>query len=72
MNLATAIKLYATAAGTGSEGSSLVSPNIGNDLRVKDIARRRLSKSNPDVDSEGEDGSKQERIGKKKKDKLSI
>lgn len=50
MNLATAIKLYATAAGTSSEGSNLVSPNIGNDLRVKDIARHRQVKTNPDVD----------------------
>jgi hypothetical protein len=51
VNLATTIKLYATAAGTASEGSSLVSPNMGNDLRVKDIARRRLVKTNPDVDA---------------------
>jgi len=53
MNLSTAIKLYATAAGTGSEGSSLINlpgdPN--NDIRVKDIARRRLVRTNPDVDA---------------------
>lgn len=55
MKLDTAIKLYATAAGTGSEGSSLVSPNIGNDIRVKDIARQRLVKTNPDVDAESPD-----------------
>jgi hypothetical protein len=53
MNLATAIKLYA-AAGTGSEGSSLI--NVGrvndeaNGPQVKDISRQRLVKSNPDVD----------------------
>jgi hypothetical protein len=55
VNLATAIALYATAAGTGSEGSSLVNNNAGNDLRVKDIARRRLVKTNPDVDANSPD-----------------
>jgi hypothetical protein len=43
MNLATAIALYA-------DGSSLINSNPDEDIRVKDRARRRLSKSNPDVD----------------------
>jgi hypothetical protein len=52
MKLDTAIQLYA-AAGTASEGSSVVSPNYANDMRVKDTARRRLVKTNPDIDSKG-------------------
>jgi hypothetical protein len=55
MNLATAIALYCTAAGTGSEGSSVVNPNWANDLQVRDIARRRLVKTNPDVDANSPD-----------------
>jgi hypothetical protein len=54
MNLATTIALYATAAGTGSEGSSLTmrpgDPNNGPEVR--DIVRQRLAKNNPtDVDA---------------------
>ena len=53
MNLATAIRLYAQAAGTASEGSSLTHPPglITDTPKVRDIARRRLVKTNPDVDA---------------------
>lgn len=52
-NLQTAIALNATAAGGQSEGSSLNSPavNLANTPAVRDIARRRLVKTNPDVDA---------------------
>jgi hypothetical protein len=48
VNLATSIALYC-------DGSSLVNSNPDNDLRVKDRARRRLVKTNPDVDAGGPD-----------------
>jgi len=65
MNLATTIKLYA-------DGTSLVNVNEAEGPGVKDIARRRISKSNPDIDSEKENESRRERIRKKKKNKRVI
>ena len=52
-NLATTIALHATAAGGQTEGSDLINlPNSKTDSpQVRDIARARLVKTNPDVDA---------------------
>lgn len=57
MKLDTAMRLYAGQSG----GSSLVdSPNTISDTpKVRDIARRRLSKTNPDVDAAKESKNQQ-------------
>lgn len=49
MNIKSTIALYATAAGGQSTGSSLVPSDLPQ--QEKDIARRRLVKTNPDVDA---------------------
>lgn len=64
MNLKTAMSLYAGQSG----GSSLVdSPDTVTDTpKVRDMARRRLSKSNPDIDSGGVGSGRHSEGGRKK------
>jgi hypothetical protein len=58
VKLATAITLYC-------DGTSLVNSNPDEDLRVKDRARRRLVKTNPDVDAGDEQADNAAFTGKR-------
>ena len=55
-NLKTTMDLYATAAGTQSGGSSLINKPgaVADSPAVRDLARHRLVKTNPDIDGQNE------------------